>query len=70
MLIPPFLNDNLPGGWFLTSSPSIPANWEADSDNRWTVPIGGGVGKVHRIGQGACLLAHRCPVPQPFLAGS
>jgi hypothetical protein len=51
MLIQPFPNYNFPGGWFLTSSPIITADWEADSDDRWTVPIGGGVGKIHRIGR-------------------
>jgi hypothetical protein len=51
MLMQPFLNYNLPGGWFLTSSPVITANWEEDSDNCWIVPIGGGVGKIHRIGK-------------------
>jgi hypothetical protein len=35
----------------LASSPIITANWEADSDDRWTVPIGGGIGKIHRIGR-------------------
>jgi hypothetical protein len=49
-LIQPFLNYNLPGGWYLVSSPIITANWEADSDNTWTVPLGGGVGKIFRIG--------------------
>ena len=38
-----FINYNLPEGWYLTSTPLISANWEADSDNRWTVPVGGGV---------------------------
>ena len=46
-----FINYNLPQGWFLTSSPVITANWEADSDERWTVPIGGGFGRVFNIGQ-------------------
>lgn len=32
-------------------SPTISANWEADSDDRWTVPIGLGVGKTFRIGK-------------------
>ena len=50
MLIQPFVNYNLPDGWYLTSSPVITANWEADSDNTWTVPVGGGVGKIFRIG--------------------
>jgi len=45
-----FINYNLPDGWYLTSAPIITANWEADSDNRWTVPFGGGVGKIFKIG--------------------
>lgn len=48
-----FVNYNLPNGWFLTSSPIIQANWEANSDNRWTVPVGGGIGKVFTIGKQA-----------------
>ncbi len=51
-LIQPFVNYNIPdgGGWYLTSSPIITANWQNDSDNTWLVPIGGGVGKVFRLG--------------------
>ena len=45
-----FVNYNLDDGWYLTSAPIITANWEADSDDTWTVPFGGGVGKVFRIG--------------------
>jgi hypothetical protein len=30
--------------------PLITANWEADSNNRCTLPIGGGVGRVFKIG--------------------
>ena len=45
-----FVNYNMDGGWYLTSAPIISANWEADSDNRWTVPVGGGLGKIFRIG--------------------
>ncbi|MDR4493977.1 MAG: neuromedin U [Nitrospirales bacterium] len=46
-LIEPFVNFNFSNGWYLTSTPPITANWEAeDKRNRWTVPIGGGVGKV------------------------
>jgi len=50
MLLQPFVNYNLPEGWYLVSSPIITANWEADSDNTWLVPVGGGVGKIFRIG--------------------
>jgi hypothetical protein len=49
-LLQPFVNYNLPDGWYLTSSPVITANWSAASPQRWTVPIGGGVGKIFRIG--------------------
>ena len=47
----PFVNYNLDGGWYVTTSPLITANWEADSDNTWTVPVGGGFGRVFRVGQ-------------------
>jgi hypothetical protein len=47
----PFVNYNLDDGWYLTSAPIITANWEADGGNTWTVPFGGGVGKIFRIGK-------------------
>ncbi|MCP4687101.1 MAG: neuromedin U [Desulfobacterales bacterium] len=46
-----YVNYNLPKGWYLTMTPTITANWEADGDNRWTVPFGGGVGRVFKIGK-------------------
>jgi hypothetical protein len=49
-LLQPFVNYNLPDGWYLSSSPVITANWSADSSQRWTVPIGGGGGKIFKIG--------------------
>lgn len=51
MTLQPFLNYNLPKGWYLTTSPLITANWEADDDNRWTVPVGGGIGRIFTIGR-------------------
>jgi len=50
LLIQPFVNYNLPDGWYLVSAPIITANWEAESGNRWTIPIGMGAGKVFRLG--------------------
>ena len=38
MTLRPLLNYNLPLGWFLTTSPSIAANWKADHENCWLVP--------------------------------
>jgi len=46
-----FVNYNFPSGWYLTTAPIITANWEADSGERWTVPFGGGFGKVFRVGK-------------------
>ena len=46
-----FLTYNMPGGWYLTTGPTITANWEADGGDVWTVPVGGGVGKIFRIGK-------------------
>lgn len=47
-----FINYNMAGGWYLTMAPTITANWEEDdSSNRWTVPFGGGAGRVFKIGK-------------------
>ncbi len=46
-----FINYNYPSGWYLTTAPIVTANWEASSGNKWTVPFGGGLGKVFRIGK-------------------
>jgi hypothetical protein len=50
MTLQPFVNYNFPGGWYLTSSPIITANWETGQGDRWTVPVGGGFGRVFKIG--------------------
>jgi hypothetical protein len=42
---------SLPNLWQIGAAPNITANWEADSDNRWTVPLGIGVNKTVRIGR-------------------
>ncbi len=46
-----FINYNMPGGWYLSMAPTITANWEADSDNTWTIPVGGAIGRVFKIGK-------------------
>ena len=45
-----FINYNLKKGWFISMSPTITANWQASSGNVWTVPVGGGAGRVFRLG--------------------
>ncbi|QDG53831.1 transporter [Persicimonas caeni] len=44
-----FINYNLPSGWYLTTSPTNTLNFEAD-DDKWTIPLGGGAGKVVKFG--------------------
>jgi len=45
-----FINYNLNKGWFLSMSPIIIANWKAMSENIWTVPVGGGIGRIFKLG--------------------
>jgi len=51
-MIQPFINYNLDNGWYLMTDPVILANWSSDGD-QWTVPIGGGVGRIFKIGDQA-----------------
>ncbi|MGB5661362.1 MAG: hypothetical protein WBO54_17970 [Thermoanaerobaculia bacterium] len=46
-----FANYNMDKGWFLTTQPIITANWDSASGEQWTVPIGGGVERVYKIGK-------------------
>jgi len=49
-LLEPFVNYNLPDGWYLLSDLVLTANWNAPSGQVWTVPLGGGAGKLMKIG--------------------
>lgn len=51
MTLQPFVNYNLPSGWYMVSAPVVTANWDANRDNIWTVPIGGGAGKIFKFGK-------------------
>ena len=48
-LIQPFVNYNFQEGLYLTSSPIMTVDWKAESGQQWTVPIGGGVGKIFHL---------------------
>jgi hypothetical protein len=50
MVMQPFVNYNFRHGWYLTSSPVVTADWEKQRAQRWLVPVGGGAGKIVRIG--------------------
>lgn len=45
-----FVNYNLNKGYYLTLQPIISADWNAPSGNVWLVPVGGGVGRIMRLG--------------------
>jgi opacity protein-like surface antigen len=49
-LVQPFVNYNMAHGWYLTSSPIITANWLAAPGQQWNVPIGGGFGRLFKLG--------------------
>ncbi len=54
MLIQPFINYNFPDspGRYLSFSPIITANWEAEqARDVWTVPLGLGIGQIMHIGK-------------------
>lgn len=53
MLLQPFVNYNFPDhpGRYLSFSPIITANWEAESGQRWVVPLGLGIGQIMKFGR-------------------
>lgn len=54
LFIQPFVNYNLKKAWYLSfTTPGITANWANNEGPRWVVPLGGGPGRVWRIGQQA-----------------
>lgn len=37
--------------WYATTAPILLADWEMDSDQRWVVPFGAGIGKMFNLGK-------------------
>ncbi|MBO3117442.1 hypothetical protein J4050_11830 [Winogradskyella sp. DF17] len=50
MLLNLFVVRQLGDGWYVNSAPIITADWTADSDERWIIPVGAGGGKVIMLG--------------------
>lgn len=50
MLLQYFINYNMKKGWYITVQPILTADWRASSGNIWTVPFGGGVGRIMKLG--------------------
>jgi|LGVF01.1.fsa_nt_gb hypothetical protein len=51
MVIEPIITYNIGDGWHLYTDPIISANWKAERDNRWIVPLGGGFGRTFKVGK-------------------
>lgn len=49
-LFQPFFNYNLKNGWAISTAPVITANWNA-SQNKWAVPLGGGIARTFKVGE-------------------
>ena len=47
----PMLHYNLGDSWYLSSNMNVVSNWNKASNQQWTVPVGGGVGKVFDLGE-------------------
>jgi hypothetical protein len=45
-----FVNYNMKKGWYLVTAPIITENWRASGGNGLTVPFGGGVGRIMKLG--------------------
>jgi hypothetical protein len=45
-----FINYNLKKGYYITWQPTLTADWEQESPNRWVVPVGGGIGRITKLG--------------------
>jgi hypothetical protein len=45
-LLQPFVNYNFGKGWAISTVPVITANWDAESGQQWTVPIGAGISRT------------------------
>lgn len=45
-----FFNYNMKKGWYLVTAPINTANWRAANNSVWTVPLGGGVGRIMKLG--------------------
>ena len=50
-LVEPIVNYNLKEGLYVTSAPELTGNWKAKGSQQWTVPMGGGIGKIFHLGK-------------------
>ena len=46
-----FITLNFKEGWYINTTPTLTANWNAEEGEQWTIPFGMGGGKVTHIGK-------------------
>ncbi len=56
LVVQPTIIYSLGNNWALVSDMVITANWDATADNRWTVPVGGGINRFLYIGNQPIIL--------------
>lgn len=49
-LFQPFINYNLKGNWAITTAPILTVNYAAPGNQKWSIPVGGGVTKTFKVG--------------------
>ncbi len=45
-----FVNYNMKKGWYLKTAPIVTADWRQTDGGRWNVPMGGGFGRIMKLG--------------------
>jgi hypothetical protein len=50
MQLQAFVTYQMKKGWYVATSPILEANWRAASGNVWLVPVGGGIGRITKMG--------------------
>jgi hypothetical protein len=49
-LFQPFINYNLKGSWAIATAPILTVNYAAPGNQKWSIPVGGGVTKTFKLG--------------------
>ncbi|MBI5068286.1 MAG: hypothetical protein HZB56_08590 [Deltaproteobacteria bacterium] len=49
LVVQPVLTWTFRSGWYLVTAPRLQADWDAATSDRFTVPLGGGVGRIFGV---------------------
>jgi hypothetical protein len=70
--IQPLVAYNLKNGWAVATMPVITANWDYEEEQKWLIPLGGGINKLFTVAKKPMLLMchYYYHVVKPELAAS